>query len=731
MTLWSRSIAVLLALTAPSLLAQQSSAVTLTLAAKDGKTTFRLGEAVEVEFRFQGAVAGQYSVWTLRPMRQLRQPEYDHFEIEPADLVADPLADIFAQISDLPILGQLPRPAPLTAAPVTVGLQVNEWLSIRKAGHYRITAESTRVVTNAEPPVSLPLRSNSIEIDVVAPEPGWAAAQLQQAAAVLQTPDPPRPIIGQAYDLNGRQSHDDDVTRAARTLRFLETPEAAAALVRYFEHGPMAAQAELHAGLFASPYRKEVMAAMEAAVAAPDIPVTYYCLGTLMELAELIRFGPSPLYTPKTTEEIQRWFEQVERPYREKVKPVETEYFAKLADAIGHKQGQALAVTLETWVTRGPQPTPPVTVKALAGNFRLLPENSQWNLLSQQWFRIASADLAPMLQSIAEGRGVLRDSALLRLQDLDPEAARRITLDRIQKVDISREIYHSYRVLLTLPDKTLPALDDVLVTALQQNRPEVEKLIARYTSDAALPRLKAWVEQSPQRMCNPVLPAYFFRVDAQWAAAALVRARQSAGACPINVSPNEDLLMSPGLERQAIEDLSNPDFQIRRSAQTLLQYAGSAAAEKPLLEAFARLRADAVNTADPWNYGLDQGFVTALLSANGWLPSEETFSQAMASCVTDECRNQVSSAKKQLEPPLSIDVDSIGPESGGFRMGTVALRSVQQLQDRIALFAKGTPFYVSGNGAGSWYYQQRATQIRKIVEDAGMKLVDQPALPAR
>ncbi len=195
---------------------------------------------------------------------------------------------------------------------------------------------------------------------------------------------------------------------------------------------------------------------------------------------------------------------------------------------------------------------------------------------------------------------MLRDGALLRLQELDPEAARKTTLDRIQKADISRDAYHSYRVLLTLPDKTLPVLDDALVAALEQNRPEAEKLIARYASDAVLPRLKAWVEQSPPRMCNPVLPAYFFRVDAEWAAAALVRARQSGrGACAINVSPNEDLLMSPGLERQAIEDLSNTDALIRRSAQTLLQYAGSAAAEKPLLEAFARLRAAGVNTADP------------------------------------------------------------------------------------------------------------------------------------
>jgi hypothetical protein len=713
------------AVVAPSLRGQAVSGVRFILAAKDGKTSFRLGEAVEVEFRFESSAPGEYAVWTLWPVRQVRQPEYDHFTIEPSESVADPLADIFAQMSAGAIIGQLPRPTPLTGAQVTVGLQVNEWLSIRKPGHYRITAETTRVVTTAQPSTPVPLRSNSIEIDVVAPEAGWAASQLQQASAVLQIADPPLPRVGQSVAIGVREAHEADAARASRTLRFLETPEAVQALARFFEHGPQAAQSELHAGLFASPYRKEVIAAMEAAIDAPDIPITYYYLGTLMELAEGTRFGPMPPYTAKTTEEIRRWIEDVEGPYRARTKPVETEYFAKLADAIGRKQGEALAVSLETLVTRGPQPTPPATVKALAENFRMLPENSQQTLLSQEWYRIASPELAPMLQSIAEGNSLLRDSALRRLQELAPEAARKITLERIQKADVMRDAYHSYRVLLALPDRTLPQADEALVKALDQNKPQAEVLIARYASDAALPRLKAWVEQFPQRMCTPVLPTYFFRVDAEWAASALARARQAGRSlCAVNVSPNEDLLMSPGLEKQAIEDLSNPNLTIRRSAMTLLQNGGSAGAEKPLMDAFTHFR----DTGDTMSAGMEQAFVTALLSAAGWLASEETFNQATAYCATDQCRRQVSSAQKQLTPPVSIDLGPT-PISDGFRMGQVELRSLKQAQDKIAQFPQETQFFVTGNGPGSWYYEQRAAQIRKILEDAGMKIVDRP-LPA-
>ena len=688
----------------PGSFGQDASGVRFILATKDGKTSFRLGEAVEVEFRFESSAPGEYAVWTLRPERQVRQPEYDHFTIEPSESVADPLADIFAQMSGGAIIGQLPRPTPLTVVPVTVGLQVNEWLSIRAPGHYRITADTTRVVTTAGPSTPVPLRSNSIEIDVVAPEAGWAAAQLQQASAVLQIGDPPMPRVGQTQIRGVREANEADAVRAARTLCFLETPEAAQALARFYEHGPQAAQSELRAGLFASPYRREMIAAMEAAVVAPDVPITYYYLGALMELAELTRFGPMPLYTPKTTEEIRRWIDEVQGPYRAKTKPVETEYFAKLADAIGRKQGEALAVSLETLVTRGPQPTPPATAKALTANFRILPENSQHTFLAQEWYRIASPELAPMLQSIAEGNGLLRDSALRRLQELTPEAARKITLDRIQKVDVMRDAYRSYRVLLTLPDKTLPGADEALVTALEQNNRQADVLIARYASDAALPRLKAWVEQLPQRMCAPVLPAYFFRVDAEWAASALARARQaSRGVCAINVSPNEDLLMSPGLEKQAIEDLSNPNSMIRRSAMTLLQYGGSAAAEKPLMDAFAHLRDTPGNPSDIMSASMEQAFVTALLNAPGWLSNEETYNRVMAYCTTDQCRRQVSSTQKFLMPPISIDVSPAPIEYNGFRMGLLDLHSLKQVQDKIAQFPKGTPFFVTGNGSGSWY----------------------------
>src|SRR5215470_15551640 len=174
--------------------------VSFTLAAKDGKSTFRVGEAIEVEFRFQAAEPGKYGIWTTSLVRHVRRPEFDHFTVEPSAGVADPLADIFAQMSGGAAVGRPPRPTPLSSVPTVVGVPMNEWLSIRHPGHYRIAAETTRVVTTDNPLATVTLRSNTIEIDLVEPEPRWTESSLRQAVATLERPDPPQPKIGEEYD---------------------------------------------------------------------------------------------------------------------------------------------------------------------------------------------------------------------------------------------------------------------------------------------------------------------------------------------------------------------------------------------------------------------------------------------------------------------------------------------------------------------------------------------------
>lgn len=174
--------------------------------------------------------------------RTARIPKYEHFIAEPAAGAVDPLSDIFVQED---VTARVGPPTVDTVAlgdqTVTVSVYLNEWLSIRRPGRFRITAETKRVVTEGQQEAPAPIRSNAMEITITTPEAGWAESQLKQAVAVLERPDARRPQIGQRDDLTAKLAQAVDAEGAARTLRFPDTPEAPRALARFFEHGPQTA----------------------------------------------------------------------------------------------------------------------------------------------------------------------------------------------------------------------------------------------------------------------------------------------------------------------------------------------------------------------------------------------------------------------------------------------------------------------------------------------------------
>ena len=85
-------------------------------------------------------------------------------------------------------VGPPPAPTAINDSDVAVSLFVNEWISFRQPGRYRVTAETTRLVTMAQSESRLPMTSSMREITPA--DAAWAEAQLKQAAARLEIPDP-------------------------------------------------------------------------------------------------------------------------------------------------------------------------------------------------------------------------------------------------------------------------------------------------------------------------------------------------------------------------------------------------------------------------------------------------------------------------------------------------------------------------------------------------------------
>jgi len=707
--------------------AQNPADVTLTLAPKDGRTQFRKGEAIELLLQFQSSAPGKYGVWTLNTDRLARKAEYDEFTVEPAGGTADPLANGGAQFAGRAHVGPPPAPVKIESGGATVSLFLNEWISFRKPGQYRVTADTTRLVAMAMPENRLPMHSSTIEIEIVPAEPGWADAQLKQAVARLGVPDPPPGRIGQrGPSFEEMKASEESARYAGRVVRFLETPEAARVLARYLGRAPMYAEDQLRAGLVATPYRKELIAAMYDIVAAPDQPIVQDLYFGLRQFAEIAALGPAPDMPEsvlKDRDAMRRWMQEVQMPYHQRAEPIDDEVTARMVAALANKRGDALAISLATLGGTGPNAPPPALSKLLLANFASLPENTQHLWLTSEWPRIAAPEAEPVVRELAAGKSDLRDAALIRLFEFNPAAARTIAIDRIRRGDASREVYHDDRALLTLPDKTLPELDGALAENFERGLWHSELLLARYGPPAIAERVKVQVERG--NLCDGTTMAYLFRVDPSYASARLAQVRASRPCSLLGMQGSEDLLMSPALEKQLIADM---DPAVTRGSEvsgiaSLLQNGGTAASKPALIEALNR----PVDSRMP--PGAQSPLPSIVMTAAGWLPEAEDFERIKTVCGTDGCRGIVDRIRAQLAGPIEISPESSGMPFIYARVGPYMLRSAQQVKDKIAQFPKGTSFYVAVSYPGTWWAEQHTREISQMVKDAGMNLVEPPQRP--
>ncbi len=268
--------------------AQNPSDLTFVLAPANDRTSFRMGEAIDVEFRFSSTAPGKYVVST----------EYQaKFIADPADGVASPYGPLVPAGQLMETSGRggaIGRLLPINATPNTISRQLNTFLTFRKLGHYRITAETETVgrdygKTRGGIQNPIVIRSNSIEFDIVKPEPGWAESQLQTDLALIAQWTP------ESSASNVRRGSDQFAAiNGVRALGLLETREAALALVDFYGKGvPVSISQYIDQGLRRSPYSKDIIAAMEKQIDMPDVPITTQWFGIFSDLEMMDISNPS------------------------------------------------------------------------------------------------------------------------------------------------------------------------------------------------------------------------------------------------------------------------------------------------------------------------------------------------------------------------------------------------------------------------------------------------------
>jgi hypothetical protein len=159
-------------------------------------------------------------------------------------------------------------------------IDVNEWVQFRRPGRYVLHLVLKYIIPvkmtekNSKPWLNCELKSNAESVEVLPPDAQWETAELARIGRLLEP----------------------DITRfaGASALRYLNTPQAAAALVRWYLRLPgEPVNSELAQGIFESQYADMVQTELEKALRSA-VPFTENAVGTLALLEVRRQFSHRP-----------------------------------------------------------------------------------------------------------------------------------------------------------------------------------------------------------------------------------------------------------------------------------------------------------------------------------------------------------------------------------------------------------------------------------------------------
>lgn len=608
----------------------QTEGVSLAIRFAGGTSQFHVGEVVPIELSFAASLPDTFDLST-RSYDRGGRLNIEQFHVTPPG--RDPLADYYAQ--GIFMGGGLGSSRVLGAEPVVMQEDLNEWVALDNPGHYTLYVRTSRVsrrgATKDEPQE---LRSNSLEFDVIAAAAEWQEQTLASAVSVLDS----------------TVSTEEEKRDAIRKLRFLDSPRSIRELARQMGSFPPGRRFDCVAGLAGSRHQSEVVPELERQMKSPDTPITEDYLYMLAKLKTQLEHPPLPPY-PEHDSQQQKIWQEVMQARDKELAELEDALFEETAALVPTKQGHARAETVEALLlrpARGSQDIKPLTAlpgPEIATAFVALSPDQQWTLLSTFWERLRVPAIATALETIAAEpvirHQLLRDAALQRLYELDPDEATPYILEEIKHPHIDNGGFTvKAKTLGVLPKETLPEFDQMLAGRLEQKNSSTialdAQLVGRYSTKAILPRVKSVYEANAGRLdcvTEDGFVLYFLRAEPEYG----VKRLAAAPSFCMTESIPAVLKMKRWDEVQTsiVAQLNNPDLnRARQAAETLSKY-GSAKAEAAMWERMRhfhqqwagrendltnreRLPHDATEAM-----GFQYGLVLSLAQAQGWLLSNE------------------------------------------------------------------------------------------------------------
>ncbi len=442
-----------------------------------GQTTFHIGERIPLTLTFTCPGEGRFYI---APWESGRGEEFGYFEdftVSPASGSIDPLREYFD--GRFPTTGHGWSWPTFTAdKPVTVSVDLNQWVRFEAPGDYSVRITSHRIAPLSG---SSPLEISSVlQLHIVAASPGWQEETLRKVLADLKSSSV-QVWVGAMAD-----------------LRYLAIPAAIDALTEQLsnQYGNNDRQAEL--GLVALPVslRDQAIASVNRRIDQPDFPISYNLI-TAMEYLHV-----SPALDGKTA--------------REKIRSYDPTLWSMVYAAVPHKNDQARAATVQTLLFFGTNIQDPDVGRKMSAllpaSFLRLDPNSQEFDLEYQWELLRSpafADTLATLAAILRGPGYpgmhdsLQSLVLRRWYELDPEAAHR---EILAEIGVATPAISAQEITF-LPQEQLPQFEkmwtETYVQQPQEKRGTAGSLLVRFGTGASSEAMKrAFDATPPTKACH-------------------------------------------------------------------------------------------------------------------------------------------------------------------------------------------------------------------------------------
>jgi hypothetical protein len=679
-----------------------SSTVTdarVTIAIPGGRTTFREGEIITLALSFTSTADKRY--WAdNRNYDRSGRLTIEAYCIESE--ARDPLADYFRAGTFMG--GGLGNTQPLSEEPFTATAELNEWRQ-PGPGHYRLHVVSYRVWRPPDPDeatpygrVSLTLRSNTVEFEIIKADADWRERQLQDAAAAYQN------------------AADDEQKKAARKLRFLNTKPSTETLAKLFWGlNDQPGGWDLMFGLFGSAYRAEAIAGMQREISNPDHPITQDFLHTLTKLQ--INADTSwdpPAYDSAHPELSQEYWHKKQTHERELMQAA----IAPTVAALPQKTGRAQALTVQALAESSDLldvSTASRIRQRLIAAWGNLPEKTKQELIQYRWPLIAGPDMLPILKNFVSGPAppfrtmdaMVRDVAIQHIYELSAGEGRSLILRDLRD---SRAQPSISLVKLLSTDELRPIVQEAVGRIEKSDARELDyHLVELYGDASALAGMKTvFNNHVGQWACDPqtAMLRYFLTLEPEFgvkAVEASLAARKVTGCYHFLLQELGDAL--PKVEPLAISALNDTDLEVANDAALALGHWGTASAEAALWARLKRFhqewqgRDGGLRATPPYTdpiaraTALESTLVNSIATGTNWICDPEKLAQ-LSALASPRQQIQIATWSKQWAQGQALILPNWYPEDRlSFGVLQYSNLDEQQFRAKLSQLSRGMKLY--------------------------------------